>query len=54
MSLKQQIQELREEIRNCGNTLPASEHYVRVDELCTELKVLQECYETRIRIRGRR
>ena len=53
MSLKQQIQELREEIRNCGKTLPASEHYIRVDDLRTELMVLEECYEKRI-IRGRR
>ncbi len=53
MSLKQQIQELREEIRNCGKTLPASENYIRVDELRTELMVLEECYEKRI-IRGRR
>ena len=53
MNLKQQIKELREEIRNCGKTLPASEHYIRVDELRTELMVLEECYEKRI-IRGRR
>ena len=46
MNLKQQIKELREEIRNCGNTL-------RVDELRNELIVLEECYEKRI-IRGRR